>query len=222
MQIVSCRARRLACALLISVASFAPISKADDKPLLWLPSKTADNSYAVTMGVRLPAPVETRIGADVAVQASKDGRIGKGGTPVKIWGALTASSGAGTARTASRAAKIQFNAVNGDGHLDLSNVRAWIASPTLDIESQRSLTLGCNTFHKQCATLSASQRAKLSLSQTGTAVVLEGRLSGIDGRFGSRFELEQTLMQRLDLSLSLSNPASAPVGSVTARYAMNW
>lgn len=216
------RVRLSACAGIMSIGGLVSPALADDSPLVFTPSKIDRNAYKVRMGVKLPTTLDTSVGADVSVLASEDGRIRPKGMPVKIWGALGARSGQGSGSVRNREISAQFNTVTGQSNVAVSNSRTWIVTPGLDFESHRALQLSCNSYEKHCSSFSASQSARASLAQTGTAFVAQATVSGMHADIGGRIGIEQTVSEHLNLGLALDNPMSAPVGSVTARYALNW
>ncbi|PWE55568.1 hypothetical protein DEM27_16090 [Metarhizobium album] len=210
----------------IALCLFLPggVAFADERPLIWSPSKIAGNSYGVRMGVRLQqtGSASASLGAEVAVKASESGKIGKHGTPVQIWATVASSRGTGTARSSTREVNFRLDAVNGSGNAAVASLHTWIVTPSLDLESNRSVSLGCNGYKSRCRDFRLSQTARLVASGSGTALVAQagvaGRGAGVHGRVG----IEQKIWGAIDFGVSVANPDRAAVGSVTAKYALNW
>lgn len=221
MRRLTCSARVAACTLLLTFLSVSGPARADERPLIWAPSKIADNAYAVKMGIRLPAEVAS-IGADLGIHASETGKIPRHGTPVKLWVRLASSSSSGTAHASSREVNLSVDAVKGASNLAVASVRNWIVTPDFELESRRALSLDCNSYERHCHKFHASQAARLVASETETALVAQGSFATGGAAVESRIGIEQRLWGTVDLGLSVANPGRDAVGSVTARYALNW
>ena len=75
-----------AAAVCVFVAVFVPGSGfADDKPLIWKPSKTSDTSYSVKLGFKLPTRIETEAGVSmVRISVNRDSHFSKSRTSVSL------------------------------------------------------------------------------------------------------------------------------------------
>src|ERR1041385_1888737 len=78
----------IACAFMTVMMS-AGNGHADDRPLIWSPSKNSDTSYGVRLGLRLPSELQPEAGINLGLDSDKGAVVN---TPVRFWGKVTASS----------------------------------------------------------------------------------------------------------------------------------
>ncbi len=211
-------ARGVACGLSILVLLPAAAWSAEDRPLIWSPSRTGINAYALKMGARFGQ--RWSAGTEVSIAATTAGRVQEP-PPVGLWGRFSRKNGTDTARSLSQDVDIKFDAPSGTGTVGLSSTRRWIATRRLDVVSQRSVSLQCTAYDHHCGSARLSQSMRIVAAGTGTAIVAQGGIN--DGRLRAldRLGIEQTL-GRLSIGAAISNPVSKPLGSITARYALNW
>ncbi len=97
-------------------------SAADDRPLIWSPSKTGANSYKFRFGVRRTGRWNTSAGAEVSMDATRAGKINPPGAPVRLWGTASRGSGRG-AVTRSSQISVDYNALRGAGNFGAGTAR---------------------------------------------------------------------------------------------------
>ncbi|MCV9965542.1 hypothetical protein OIU34_27055 [Pararhizobium sp. BT-229] len=116
---------------------------------------------------------------------------------------------------------IQFSAVSGAGSLAVVSSRRWIVTRRLDLETRRSLSIQCNAYEAHCGKARVSQSARLVAVETGTALVAQGALENGLINALDRVGVEQKV-GKLNLGAAVTQPASAPRGTLTASYAFTW
>lgn len=219
----STRAATLAAScVLISVAGMSLTARADDgSRLIWSPSKTGDNAITMRMGLRLPSSMDVSTGADVAVSATKGGRV-SGGVPINLWGKVTTDFGRKSAIVARRTVSLQVRAGAVASSVMVETSRNRILTPQVDFETRRSLAVRCNRTERHCAEFDAAQSARLVFPLSATAVVAEGSFSSGSLDLSNSLAVEQKLLPNLNLRASVAQPVSKPRGAVSVNYAFSW
>ncbi|MFC0809137.1 MULTISPECIES: hypothetical protein [Sinorhizobium] len=195
-------------------------SAADDRPLIWSPSKTGANSYKFRFGVRRTGRWNTSAGAEVSMDATRSGKINPPGAPVRLWGTASRGSGRG-AVTRSSQVSVDYNALRGAGNFGAGTARSWIVTPTLDAEVHRSIAIQCNAYESRCSEPKLTQSAKLVSPASRTSLTVQSQVSR-DGVSGvSRIGVEQNF-GNLRLGAAVADPLLEPRSVVDVRYSLKW
>lgn len=207
----------LASMLLISTGS----ALADERPLIWAPTKNSDTSYAVKLGLRLPNELQTEAGVNFGLDASRRGAVVN--TPVRLWGKVTASSIQTSAYQLKRDVRINLDAVTGSSAAGVTMSEKRIASEAVDIELNRQYGVrydGAAAAWKG----EASQSVKFSRAGTGTAVIIEAKALDTFKELGAGIAVEQKVSERLSFNGRIdqtTNPGK-PTSNIGARYTFKW
>lgn len=195
-------------------------SAADDRPLIWSPSKTGANAYKLRLGVRRTGRWNTSAGAEVAMGATRTGKISPPGAPVRLWGMASRESGRGAVRRSSQVS-VDYNALRGTGNFGAGTARSWIVTPTLDAEVHRSIALQCNAYESRCSEPKLTQSAKVlsPVSRTSLTVQSQASSSGLSGV--SRIGVEQNF-GNLRLGAAVADPLLEPRSVFDISYSMRW
>lgn len=210
-------------------AVFAPIllmisagsALADERPLIWAPTKNSDTSYAVKLGLRLPNELQTEAGINLGLDASNRGAVVN--TPVRFWGKVTASSIQTPAYQLKRDIGVNLDAVSGSSAARVTMSEKRIASETLDVELSRQYGVrydGAADAWKGEAT----QSVKFSRAGTGTAVIIEAKALDTFKELGGGIAVEQKVTERLSLNgrIDQTTNADRPTSNIGARYTFKW
>ncbi|MGI2032267.1 hypothetical protein ACRQ1B_07705 [Rhizobium panacihumi] len=210
-------------------AVFAPIllmisagsAFADERPLIWAPTKNSDTSYAVKLGLRLPNELQTEAGINLGLDASNRGAVVN--TPVRFWGKVTASSIQTPAYQLKRDIGVNLDAVSGSSAARVTMSEKRIASETLDVELSRQYGVrydGAADAWKGEAT----QSVKFSRAGTGTAVIIEAKALDTFKELGGGIAVEQKVTERLSLNgrIDQTTNADRPTSNIGARYTFKW
>jgi hypothetical protein len=215
------RILRAVSASFIAIAC-ASQSRAEDRPLIWQPSKISDTSYSVKLGLKLPTELEPEAGFDLGVDASKDGAVVD--TPLKFWGSLKAQSIQRPAYEMNRDIDLGLDGNAGSAAITMNYYEKHIATPAIDVERQSSYSVRYDGGTQRWTGVDVAQSVKVSRSASGTAVVV--RATGTDSfkRAGAGLGLEQKVGDHMTLTGSLDKESSstAPIASINASYAFRW
>ncbi|MCA1366187.1 hypothetical protein I6F15_02045 [Bradyrhizobium sp. BRP14] len=195
-------------------------SAADDRPLIWTPSKTGANAYRLRFGMRLPGSWDTTAGADLSVRATPVGKIERPDAPIRLWGSASRKNKR-LAVTSSSQMSIDFNALSGAGSVGAGTARTWIVTPTFDAEVHRSIGLQCNAYENHCGKPRLTQSARITSSASRTSIVAQSQLSGDGLRGLSRIGVEQKF-GNLHLGAAVADPLLAPRSVLNLRYSLSW
>jgi len=210
-------------AALMSAAFWAPGSAfADDKPLIWKPSKTSDTSYSVKLGLKLPSRLEPEAGVSMGVNTTKSGAPVD--TPIKFWSNFTAEKIEMPAYQMNRGVGVNFDGSSGSAAITMNYYEKEIATPTIDIERRSSYGMRYDGASGEWCGVDASQSVRLSHRPSGLAVI--GRASGSNGFkvVGAGIGVEKNFGRHMTISGALDRTSDAldPVASVNARYSFKW
>ncbi|PYE39175.1 hypothetical protein DFI02_1283 [Rhizobium sp. PP-F2F-G20b] len=205
-----------------ALAAFGlPLAAQAEDRLIWQPTKSGENGMHLRMGIKLPVDGEASAGADVAVAASRSGRVED--TPVDVWARVAVRRGTRTAVVTSRTIDGVFDPRTGNGNLDVSMDRKRILSESFDLERGRSVNVSCNAHLKRCENVVLSQSARLSAVATGTALVAEGNYSSATLDFSNVVRVEQRVTRKMNVTAALAAPFKDDrQPSVSLSYAFNW
>lgn len=205
----------------ISLISSAGLAFADERPLIWAPSKSSDTSYAVKLGLRLPSELETEAGIKLGLDASSRGAVVN--TPVKVWGRVTASSIQTPAYQLKRDIRLNLDAMTGSSLAGVSLSERRIATEKLDVEISRDYGVHydgvASTWRGE-----ASQSVKVSRVDSGTAVIVKASALDTFREIGGGISLEQKIGRRLSLngSIEQTTASDGPTSNLGARYTFKW
>ncbi|MFB9952015.1 hypothetical protein ACFFP0_24465 [Rhizobium puerariae] len=209
-----------ACALVVFCAGSPGL--ADDRPLIWKPSRNSDTSYSVKLGMKLPTRLETEAGVSMGVNTTKSGAPVE--TPVKFWSNFTAGKIETPAYRMNRGVGVDLDGNTGSAAIAMNYYEKEIATPAIDIERRSSYGLRYDGASGQWCGLDASHSVRVSHGASGTAVV--ARTSGRDGFrvVGAGVGVEKNFGRHLTVSGALDRVSDAPdpVASVNARYSFRW
>lgn len=195
---------------------------ADDKPLIWQPSKNSDTSYSVRLGLKLPTRLEPEAGVSMGVDTTKSGTPVD--TPVKFWSNFTATKIQTPAYQANRNVGFDIDGNNGSAGITMNYYEKHIATPTIDIERQASYGVHYDGTASEWGGIDTSQSVRLSHAPSRTAVV--ARASGSNGFkvVGAGIGVEKNFGRNLTIGGALDQTSDSPdpVASVKARYSFKW
>lgn len=209
-------------AIIASMMMIIPAGKtmAEDRPLIWAPSKNSDTSYAVKLGLRLPNELQPEAGINFGLDSQKGAVVN---TPVRFWGKVTASSIQTPAYQLKRDIRVNLDAVTGSSGAGVLMSEKRIASEALDVELSRQYGVrydgGTDNWVGE-----ASQSVKVSRSGTGTAVILEARALDTFKELAGGVAVEQKISERLSLNgrIDQATNAGKPTSNIGARYTFKW
>ncbi|UHS58107.1 hypothetical protein HRS00_07385 [Agrobacterium vaccinii] len=194
---------------------------AQERGLIWSPAKNSDQSYSARVGAKLPIQTPVRAGLEMGMNASEGGALVD--TPVKFWGNVTLlSSNVPGAKVAGDIA-VLMNALTGSSAWTMTTTQKRIATPELDVEANRNMTVRYDGTAQQWSGLDVSQSLRLTRSETGTAFVLTGASRETFDEFTSSVALEQKFGENLTVTGKLNQGYEDRFRpSVNARYQIRW
>ncbi|MEB2843699.1 hypothetical protein GAO09_05720 [Rhizobiales bacterium RZME27] len=195
-------------------------SLADERPLIWTPTKNSDTSYGVRLGLRLPNELQSEAGINLGLDSQKNAVVN---TPVRLWGKITASSIQTPAYQLNRDIRINLDAVTGSSGARVIMSEKRIASEALDVEVNRQYGMRYDGAASNWIG-EASQSVKVSRAGTGTAVILEARALDTFRELGAGIAVEQKISERLSLNgrIDQATNADGPSSNIGARYTFKW
>ncbi|MBB3946891.1 hypothetical protein GGQ73_002855 [Rhizobium skierniewicense] len=194
---------------------------AQERGLIWAPAKNSDTSYSARIGAKLPTETPIRGGLEMGVNASDGGALVD--TPVKFWGTVTLLSSNLPGAKIAGDIGVLMNALTGSSSWTMTTSQKRIATPELDLESNRNMTVRYDGTAQQWSGLDVSQSLRLTRSATGTAFVLTGASRDTFDDFTSTVGLEQKLGENLTVSGNLDQGYEDRFRpSVSARYNIRW
>ncbi|WP_284777489.1 hypothetical protein [Agrobacterium sp. lyk4-40-TYG-31] len=205
----------------IAVIFSAGTVHAQERGLIWSPAKNSDQSYSARVGAKLPIQTPVRAGLEMGMNASEGGALVD--TPVKFWGNVTLlSSNVPGAKVAGDIA-VLMNALTGSSAWTMTTTQKRIATPELDVEANRNMTVRYDGTAQQWSGLDVSQSLRLTRSETGTAFVLTGASRETFDEFTSSVALEQKFGENLTVTGKLNQGYEDRFRpSVNARYQIRW
>lgn len=206
-------------AIIITVS--AGIVHADENGLIWSPVKNSDQSYTTRIGAKIPTAVPIRAGLEMGLNASKGGDLVD--TPVRLWGTVTLLAEKLPGVTLARDVGVLMNAITGSGNISVTSSQKRIATPELDFEANRNVTLRYDGTAQQWSGMDVSQSLRLTRSQTGTAFVLTGASRDTFNEFSTGVALEQKLGENLTVRGTLDQGYEDHFRpGFSARYSIKW
>lgn len=193
---------------------------ADEKPLIWTPSKNSDTSYGVKLGLRLPRQLQPEAGINLGLDSQKNAVVN---TPVRFWGKVTASSIQTPAYQLNRDISINLDAVTGNSGARVIMSEKRIASEALDVEVNRQYGMRYDSAASNWIG-EASQSVRVSRVSTGTAVILQAKALDTFRELGAGIAVEQKISERLSLNgrIEQTTAAAQPSSNISARYTFKW
>jgi hypothetical protein len=195
---------------------------AEDKPLIWKPTRNSDTSYSVKLGLKLPTRLETEAGVSMGVDTTTSGTPVD--TPIKFWSNFTAEKIQTPAYQLNRGVGVDLDGNTGSAEITMNYYEKEIATPTIDIERRSSYGVRYDGTSGEWCGVDASQSVRLSHGPSRTALV--GRASGSNGfrTLGAGVAVEKKLGQSMTVSGALDRTSDGPkpVASVNARYSFRW
>lgn len=195
-------------------------SFADEKPLIWTPTKNSDTSYAVKLGMRLPDELQSEAGINLGLDSQKNAVVN---TPVRFWGKVTASSIQTPAYQLKRDIRINLDAVTGSGGARVIMSEKAIASEAMDVELNRQYGVRYDGTASNWVG-DASQSVRFSRAGTGTAVILQAKALDTFREIGGGIAVEQKVSERLSLngSIEQTTASAGATSNISARYTFKW
>ncbi|MGE7369250.1 hypothetical protein ACQKKX_09310 [Neorhizobium sp. NPDC001467] len=193
---------------------------ADERPLIWTPTKNSDTSYAVKLGFRLPSELQPEAGINLGLDSQKNDVVN---TPVRLWGKITASSIQTPAYQLNRDIRINLDAVTGSSGARVIMSEKRIASEALDVEVNRQYGMRYDGAAANWVG-EASESVRLSRAATGTAVILQAKALDTFRELGAGLAVEQKISERLSLngSIEQTTAATQPTSNISANYTFKW
>ncbi|SMF66869.1 hypothetical protein SAMN02982989_3523 [Xaviernesmea oryzae] len=209
-------------ALTVTVLLNAQPVLADDKPLIWQPSKGSDTSYSVKLGLKLPTRLEPEAGVSMGVNTTKSGTPVD--TPIKFWSSFTATKIQTPAYEANRDIGFDLDGNNGNAAITMNYYEKHVATPTIDIERRSSYVMRYDGTAGDWCGVDTTQSIRLSHSPSRTAVI--ARASGGNGFkvVGAGLGVEKNFGRNLTISGALDKTSGSPdpIAGVKARYSFKW
>jgi hypothetical protein len=195
---------------------------AEEKPLIWKPSRNSDTSYSVKLGLKLPTRLEAEAGVSMGVDTTTSGTPVD--TPIKFWSNFTAEKIQTPAYQMNRGVGVDLDGNTGSAGITMNYYEKEIATPTIDIERHSSYGVRYDGTSGEWCGVETSQSVRLSHGPSRTALV--GRASGSNGfrTVGAGVAVEKQLGRHMTVSGALDRTSDVPdpVASVNARYSFNW
>lgn len=195
--------------------------QAEERALIWKPSKNSDTSYSVKLGMRLPTRLEAEAGVSMGLDTNKSGAPVN--TPVRFWSNFVAEKIKTPASEVKRGIGISLDEQRG-ASITMNYYEKEIFTPTIDIEKRSSYALRYDGATGDWGGMDATQSLRFSHPGTGTALI--GRVSGSDGFkiVGAGMGVEQKFGKNMTVtgSLDRTSDATDPVASINARYSFEW
>ncbi len=195
---------------------------AEDRPLIWKPTRNSETSYSVKLGLKLPTRIETEAGISMGVDTTTSGTPVD--TPIKFWSNFTAEEIQTPAYQLNRGVGVDLDGHTGSAGITMNYYEKEIATPTIDIERRSSYGVRYDGASGEWCGVDASQSVRLSHGPSRMALV--GRASGINGfrTVGAGVTVEKRLGRSMTVSGALDRTSDAPepVASVNARYSFHW
>lgn len=205
-----------------AIALAQPVAvKGQERGLIWSPAKNSDQSYSARVGAKLPVETPIRAGLELGMNASEAGAVVD--TPVRFWGNVTLLSTNLPGVKVAGDVAVLMNAITGSSTWTMTTSQKRIATPDIDLESNRNVTLRYDGTAQQWNGLDVSQSLRLTRSATGTAFVLTGASRDSFDEFSSSVALEQKLGDHLTVTGRLNQGYEDRFRpSVNARYSIRW
>lgn len=204
----------------LSAPLIAGKARADDRPLIWEPSRIGENSVSLKTGVRLPEMLTPTIGVVTQVNATDTGAVTS--APVAVWGSVVLATG--SARASSSSKKVDFNVDADSTNVKIRYVEqnGWIENPDLNVVSSRSATYRSKpgTDHKAQATQSIKLEFpsdKVSFGASGTVYAYSGSVG-----FVKALSMDKQLAPKVDLTASVSQNDTKPAAQLKIGYSTKW
>jgi hypothetical protein len=122
-----------------------------------------------------------------------------------------------------RALVIRIDTLHGDGCVSLSRSKRWIYSPSLDLQTSRSLNLNYATTSDVATSFNATQALTMTNAWAGTAVSASSSLASGSGGLTGTLALDQPIAPNLDFTASVVDPLSTTrTGDVQMHYQIKW
>jgi hypothetical protein len=208
-------------ALCIALTTSAGVVHADERPLIWQPTKNSATSYAARLGVRLPVEYQPKMGVDVAMDTNTGG--GLVDTPVKFWTSVKMGSIERPAYEMNRDIGVDIDGNAGSAAISISSQVKAIASATFDIERDSAYSVHYDGATQEWTGLDASQQLRFSRTGTGTAFIMRASATDNFKTAGAGIGLEQKLGDHITLTGSYDRSSNADaVASINANYAWKW
>ncbi|MDR6102148.1 hypothetical protein QE369_002345 [Agrobacterium larrymoorei] len=205
-----------------SLILLSPVQvKAQERGLIWAPTKNSDRSYSARLGARLPTETPLRAGLEMGMSASEGGAVVD--TPVKFWGDMTLMSTNLPGVRIARDIGVLMNALTGSSAVTVTMTQKRVATADFDVESNRNVTVRYDGPSQQWNGLDVSQSLRLTRSATGTAFVLTGASRHTFQEFSSSLALEQKLSDNLTVTGSFDRGFEDRFRpAVHANYKIRW
>lgn len=196
-------------------------ARADDKPLIWSPSKLSDTAYTARIGLRLPDYAFASVGAELGVNSPTVG--GPVTTPVNLWANVKMQSVKTPAYQLNRQLNIRLDTIDSQFQAEMTSTRREIVNEDLDLEFRRDIIVNYDKALGAWSDVTASQTVRLSSPITGSAIAISANSNDNFSHIGSALSLEQRLGKRIRVSGGLSQQnGESPVPRFNARYNIHW
>lgn len=195
---------------------------ADEKPLIWQPSRNSDTSYTARIGVRMPTVLAPAAGIEMGVVASDTGALVD--TPMAAWGDVQLREVRTAASTLTRKAGARIDPRTGSTSLTMNYYEKYIATPTMDIERRSAYSVRYIGADAQWKGLEANHSLRLSRARTGSSAVATASTVDMFSDMTFGVGLEQKLGQNLTVKALVREHLGANDRSATVRadYSFRW
>lgn len=200
--------------LLAAFVASSPAT-AQERALIWQPSRLGENAYSVRLGMALPEETGTKAGLDLGMRATEGGAVQE--VPTRVWSSWSREAG----DTVRRDVDMDFNVVTGSGTVKLSTTRKWIATPSLDVELLQAYSSAYDGALSGWNGVNTSHSVRLATSG-GTMFTLRGVTSENLEAVRTGFGVQQKLGSHMTLSGDLDHADDVTNTRFTARYSMKW
>lgn len=203
------------------VLGFFASAKADDKPLIWAPSKLSDTAYAARIGLRLPDYDFASVGAQLGVNSTTVG--GPVTTPVILWAKVKMQALQTPASQLDRQVDINVDALKAQIQAQMSYNSRRIVTPDIDLDLKRAVTINYNDALGAWGNIAATQTIRLSNPNAGNAIVISASTNDGLSHIVSGVAVEQRLGKRIRITGGITQQSgNAPAASFNARYNIRW
>jgi hypothetical protein len=206
----------------LAVLQVQPVS-ANEKPLIWQPTKNSETSYTARIGVRMPTVLAPAAGIEMGMVASSETGAFVD-APMAAWGNVQLREVKTTASTRTRRAGARLNPVNGSASLTMNYYEKHIATPTLDIERRSDYVVRYNGVEQEWKGLEANHSLRLSRAKTGSSAVATASSADMFSDMKIGVGLEQKLGDHLTVKALVEDRLGAHDRSATVRadYRFRW
>jgi hypothetical protein len=205
-------------AFLILGMPFTPCARAgEDSLLIWSPSKLSSHAFRLRMGAKAASSDDASAGVDLSVATSSNGKIAETRDNARLWAEMRRAGHAGTQRVAAG-----YNPLTGHVSTSASVSRTWSVSRDFDVFAEPSISAEAEPVHGYRGSVRVTQKARISLPASGTALTATGTTRSGDSRIKTSLSVEQQLFQHVNVRAAVEKRNSEPFASLKASLALRW